>query len=217
MRERFSPACRFEKIAGNAGGTSQSLFCREIFRFRLNLSRYPRPLLLIPYAGFSADAPAGSRGNTPTSAHILAAIVAGVPAYVPPAPSPAATPGPGSTEDIVFLPKVVVHGSKVPDGSEWQMLSAQGKAEYLKKLYPGFVVPGRDPLDESVPNYAAQMHRDDVRKENLRAMEDAVNFCRSTGDLKRSKVLKKEMQRALIHGYDWRTERLDRSYNNDRR
>ena len=29
--------------------------------------------------------------------------------------------------------------------------------------------------------------------------------------------LKEELQRALIRGYDWRTERLDRSYNNDRR
>ncbi len=155
--------------------------------------------------------------GSPLSSHISAAIRAGLPAYAPHAPTPEKSPAPGSTEAIVFLPKVVVHGSKVPDGSEWQMLSPLGKADYLRKRYPGFVVPGGDPLTESTPNYASQMRRDDVRKENLAAMEDTVEIYRVTGDLKRSKELKEEMQRALIRAYDWRTERLDRAYNNDRR
>ncbi len=149
--------------------------------------------------------------------HISVVIRAGLPTYAPPAPVPEAVTAPGSTEGIIFLPKVVVHGSKPSGESEWQMVTLRGRAEYLKKRFPGFVVPGSDPLTEHVPNYAAQMQHDEVRKENFRALEDTVNLLRATGDLKGSKELKEEMQRVLIRGYDWRTERLDRSYNNDRR
>ena len=181
---------------------------------------------LVVSVGYSADNPsapqraagtAETRSSSPLSTHISAAIRAGLPAYSPPPPPTTTTIVPGSTEDIVFLSKVVVNGSKVPGEGEWQMLSKVGHAAFLKKRFPGFVVPGADPLTENTPNYASQMQRDEVRKENLRALEDTVDLCRVAGDLKRSKELKEELQRALIRGYDWRTERLDRSYNNDRR
>lgn len=97
------------------------------------------------------------------------------------------------------------------------MLTKAGQAAYLQKQFPGAVAPGPDPLTESTPNYASQMLRDKRRQEHLRKWGEAVETFRATGDLVGSARLKEEMQRALIRSYDWRDERIDRTYNNDRR
>lgn len=101
--------------------------------------------------------------------------------------------------------------------SEFQMLTGAGQAAYLKKLFPGAVVPGGDPLTETRPNYASLMLREKGRQQNLHALGEAVETFRATGDQVGSERLHDEMQRTLSRQYDWRDERLDRSYNNDRR
>ena len=97
------------------------------------------------------------------------------------------------------------------------MLTKMGQAAYLQKQFPGAVVPGPDPLTETTPNYAAQMLRDKQRQEKLRSLGENVAAFRATGDKAGSERLEEEMQRALIRRYDWRDERLDRSYDKDRR
>ena len=201
-------------------------------RLRLKLRRAPRPLvsLLVSWLGHAAESPAStepkdvapeSRGGRAISAHIAEAMRAQLPAFKPPPPpppTPVAEPGPSVPADApVIMEKVVVIEKKVPTVGEFQILSKAGQAAYLQKQFPGAVVPGPDPLTEATPNYAAQMLRDKIRLERLRDLEETVDTLRATGDIAASNRLKEEMQRALIRRHDWRDERLDRSYNRDRR
>jgi hypothetical protein len=97
------------------------------------------------------------------------------------------------------------------------ILTKSGHTAYLKKTFPGVVVPLRDPLDESTPNFAAQMLRDMRRKESQSKWSEAITTFRAVGDVTGSDRLKEEVQRARIRSYDWRDERLDKSYNSGRR
>lgn len=197
----------------------------------LKLRRPARPLLLflVPWLGYAAANPAPStkkstakenRGGSALPAHISEAIRARLPAFKsspPPSPPAADAAAAGSTEVPVVLEAFVVTEKKPPTMEEFQMLTKAGQAAYLQKQFPGAVAPGPDPLTESTPNYASQMLRDKRRQEHLRKWGEAVETFRATGDLVGSARLKEEMQRALIRSYDWRDERIDRTYNNDRR
>lgn len=112
---------------------------------------------------------------------------------------------------------MVVNEKKVPSLGEFQMLTKAGQAAYLQKLFPGAVVPGPDPLTETTPNYGALMLRDKRRQEALDRWTETVATLRATGDATGSKILKEEMQRSLIRTFDWRDERLDKTYNKGRR
>ncbi len=184
---------------------------------------------LVPWLGYAAESPAPaekksgakeSRGGSTVPAHISEAIRAQLPVFKPsPPPPPSATDAAaaGSTDVPVILAAVIVTEKKAPSMEEFQMLTKTGQAAYLQKQFPGAVVPGPDPLTESTPNYASKMLRDKRRQENLRHWGEAVETFRATDDLAGSARLKEEMQRALMRRYDWRDERLDRAYNNDRR
>jgi len=197
----------------------------------LKLRRPPRPLVffIVPWLGYAAESPAPaekktapkeSRSGNAVSSHISEAIRARLPAFKPvPPPSPSAVDAVavGNAEVPVILETMVVTEQKVPAMGEFQMLTMAGQTAYLQKQFPGAVVPGGDPLTDVATNYASQMLRDKRRQEALGKWSEAVTTLRGTGDLAGSKRLKEEMQRALIRTYDWRDERMDRSYNNDRR
>lgn len=162
-------------------------------------------------------APADRSGGA-VSSHLTEAIRARLPAFKPAAPpAPTPTADAASSEVPVILEKVAVTEQKVPTVDEFHLLTKAGQAAYLQKRFPGAVVPGPDPLTENTPNYASQMLRDKRRQESLAKWGETVATLRATGDLAGSKSLREETQRALIRTYDWRDERLDRSYNNDRR
>lgn len=112
---------------------------------------------------------------------------------------------------------VVVGSKKLPTFSEWQLLTKSGQTTFLNKRYPGAVPPGSDPLTEKVPNYAALRLRDETRKETLRNLEDVSALYRLNRDPEGGERLKKEIQRSFIRRSDWRTEGMDKSYNNGRR
>jgi len=177
-------------------------------------------LLLVPWLGHAAEEPAKPvRPGGTVSAHISEAVRARLPGYkpAPPAPPAEAVASPEAGERPVILAPVVVTERKAPSMSEFQMLTKAGQAAYLQKQFPGRVLPGGDPLTETAPNYASQSLRDKRRLEHLEKFGEAVTTYRAIGDTAGSKRLKEEMQRALIRSYDWRDERIDRSYNNDRR
>jgi hypothetical protein len=185
--------------------------------------------LLVPCLGYAVEnavppekksAAKESRGGSAVSAHISEAIRAQLPAFkpTPPPPPPSTEAGAAETGEIpIILERVVVHEEKAPGMSDFQMLTKAGQAAYLQKQFPGAVVPGGDPLTETRPNYASQMLRDKRRQEHLLNFSEAVATFRATGDVAGSNRLKEEMQRTLIRTHDWRDERIDRSYNNDRR
>lgn len=219
-----------KKILGNGRGPRQSPFSRKFSA--PCLKRLPPHVLLFcltPCAGFAAEATGSSPAGQPTappafhpvSAQIAAAVTASVPKYTPPPPTPAkAPPAPGSTEGIILLPKMTVTDSKVPAPTDWELLSSQGRAAYLKKRFAGYVGlgSGADAVDESKPNAAMQLMRDEKRQENLGWMKETLDTSLLAGEDKASaKKLKKEMQQALYRAYDWRTEELDQAYNNGRR
>lgn len=168
-----------------------------------------------------ADLPKATPDFHPVSTRIAAAITESVPKYTPPPPTPAKpAPAPGSTEGIILLPKMTVTDAKAPAPTEWEMLSSQGRAAYLKKRFAGYVGfgSGADAVDESKPNAATQLMRDEKRQENLGWMKETLDASLLAGEDKAStKKLKKEMQQALYRAYDWRTEALDKAYNNGRR
>ena len=183
-------------------------------------------LLLVPWLGYAAENPATpakktaapeNRSGGAVSSHLTEAIRARLPAFKPAPPPPPPAADAASADVPIILAKVVVNEQKVPTMGEFQMLTKAGQAAYLPKQFPGAVVPGPDPLTESTPNYASQMLRDKRRLEALDKWSETVATLRATGDLAGSKRLNEEMQRALIRTYDWRDERLDRSYNNGRR
>ena len=119
-----------------------------------------------------------------------------------------------------MLEKVVVNGSKprtFPTFGEWQLLTKAGQTAFLSKRYPGARAPGSDPLTETVPNYAAVMMRDDARHEMIQKLEDVSVLYRLSRDPDGDERLKREIQRSFIRRSDWRTEGMDKSYNNGRR
>jgi hypothetical protein len=61
------------------------------------------------------------------------------------------------------------------------------------------------------------MLRDDTRQENLRGLQSTAELYRLSGDAEGAKKIKLETQRSLLRRSDWRTEGMDRSYNNGRR
>ena len=172
-------------------------------------------LVLAPLAILAADNSTPTRIPIPASP-VTNALRATLPTYNPsPAvPSLLAKSGPIAP---VLMDQMTVTGAKLPTFGEWQLLTPAGQAAYLKKHYPGASVPSGDPMIQSVPNYAAAMVRDDTRRENLRQLHDTADLYRLSGDLKGAKQLKLETQRALLRRPDWRTDGLDRSYNNNRR
>ncbi|MCX6956349.1 MAG: hypothetical protein NTV51_29800 [Verrucomicrobia bacterium] len=177
-------------------------------------------LLLVPWLGRAEETRSKPvRPGAAVSSHISEAIRARLPAFKPPPPAPppdAAAAAEGGERPVILAP-VVVMEKKAPTMGEFQMLTKEGQAAYLRKQFPGMVLPGGDPLTEAAPNYASQALRDKRRLEHLAKFGEAVETYRALGDQGGSKRLKEEMQRALIRSYDWRDERLDRSVNNDRR
>lgn len=180
-------------------------------------------LFLTATLGFAAgDADGPVAGDTKraaktgqVSSHISTAIRAFLPAYSPPPPV-TNTNEVADTAGVIFLDPLTVTDERPQSGTAWEMLTAKGRADYLKKQYPGATVPG-DALTESVPNYGTLMHRDAVRLQNLKELNAIADISRIAGDPAAEKKLRKEIQRSLIRRSDWKTESMDKSYNNNRR
>lgn len=148
-------------------------------------------------------------------AHITTAIRTSLPGYTPPAPTVPAPPAADDASGIVLLDPITVSDDRPLTATPWEMLTDKGRAEYLKKKYPGATPPG-DATSERVPNYGLLMFRDDKRLTDLKGMNDLVETARLTGDRAGEKKLKKEIQRVLIRQPDWQTESMDKSYNSYR-
>lgn len=164
-----------------------------------------------PVAG---DTKRAAKTGQPSS-HISSTIRAFLPAYAPPPPV-ANTNEVSDTTGVIFLDPLTVTNERPQSGTAWEMLTAKGRADYLKKQYPGATVPG-DPLTESIPNYGTLMHRDAVRLQNLKELNAIADISRLAGDAVAEKKIRKEIQRTLIRRSDWKTESMDKSYNNNRR
>jgi len=172
------------------------------------------------FAADNADGPVAGEARQvaktgQSSSHISTAIRAFLPAYAPPPPV-ANSNEVSDTTGVIFLDPLTVTDERPQSGTAWEMLTDKGRADYLKKQYPGATVPG-DPLTESVPNYGTLMHRDAVRLQNLKELNAIADISRIAGDVAAEKKLRKEIQRSLIRRSDWKTESLDKSYNNHRR
>lgn len=166
--------------------------------------------------GLAADSSATSVSKPERlPAHITTAIRTSLPTYTPPTPASPASPAADDASGIVLLDPVTVRDDRPLSATPWEMLSDKGRADYLKKKYPGATPPG-DALSDRVPNYGLLMFRDDKRLADLKSMNDLVDTASATGDLARQKYLKKEIQRVLIRPNDWQTESMDKSYNNYR-
>lgn len=147
---------------------------------------------------------------------IKAAIRASLPNYAPPATPDAQAPGASDSANVVFLVPMIVTDQRPPAATDWDMLSDFGRAEYLRKRYPGATVPGTA-LTESAPNYASLMHREEVRLQRLKELDDIAVDSRLTRDPGRTDIIKKEIQRARFRHNDPLTDAMDKSYNNNRR
>ena len=172
---------------------------------------------LIPFAGYSAEAPRPPDLPSALAPKSPRPLRPALPTF---ASAPTAIDSPVTkfdTEPAVLMDKVIVQGPKLPTFGELQLLTKEQRAALLKKRYPGAVVPMGDPLTETVPNYAATMLRDDQRQEKLKGLTDTAELYRLGGDSEGAKKIKLETQRSLIRRSDWRTEGMDRSYNNGRR
>jgi hypothetical protein len=184
-------------------------------------------VLVTSGTGYSADASAVPNAvdlPRPSSSGIVspgisAAIRAHLPTYTAPTQKALQMPATQSTETVTMLSKMVVTGSKpnVPKFSEWELLTKSGQSSYLKKRYTGATPSGDDPLTEKVPNYAAQMLRDDTRQETIKKLEEVSELYRLNRDSEGDQLLRKEIQRSLMRRSDWRTEGMDKAYNNGRR
>lgn len=171
-------------------------------------------------------APAQSSGDQPAdpatpasteqkhlSSHITAVLRDKLPAFTTvEAKQPDPSPSPEAAPDTVVLEKRIIHGTTRRTFTEHDLANQAGLTALLRKLYPGAV-----PVGSRLPNYAALMLSDDERLENIAELETTVKNLLVTGDVKASKDLKKEISRAFVRGHDWRTESLDRSFNNNRR
>jgi hypothetical protein len=161
---------------------------------------------------FSAENPRSTA--TPSAA---SALRESLPTFASPTPATKPATPKGEATSVVMMDPLIVTGPKLPTFREWQLLTKEQQAAFLKRRYPGAVVPLADPMSETVPNYAATMLRDDTRQENLRDLQSTAELYRLGGDAEGAKKIKLETQKSLIRRSDWRTEGMDRSYNNGRR
>ena len=172
---------------------------------------------LAPLAGYSEEGPRPPGPPPSLAPNGLSPLRPALPSFTSAQSvidAPASIPGP---ELAVLMDRVIVQGPKLPTFGELQLLTKEQRASLLNKRYPGAVVPMGDPLTETVPNYAATMLRDDQRLGKIKGLTDTAELYRLSGDFEGEKKIKLESQRSLIRHSDWRTEGMDRSYNNGRR
>ncbi len=180
--------------------------------------------LLTAAPGFAANkagepvADGSTRAPKPSilSPALKAVIRASLPNYAPPASLDTKAPEAADTANVVFLVPMIVTDQRLPAATDWDMLSDYGRADYLKQHYKGATVPGAE-LTESAPNYAMLMHREDVRLQRLKELDDITIDSRLAKDPEGTKKLKSEIQRAQFRRNDPLTEAMDKSYNNNRR
>lgn len=148
------------------------------------------------------------------SPQIKAMVRAALPEYAP------KTGGTNATETdpgvVVLLKPMVVTERPLPSDLAWAMLTDKGRAELLKKSYPG-ATPPFNALTESVPNYATTMRREEQRRQTLIKLADTARLLPVATDAETAANLAKEIKRARYHHPDWKTESMDKSYNNNRR
>jgi hypothetical protein len=154
----------------------------------------------------------GSTEQKHLSSHITTALRDKLPVFTA-VEAKKPEPSPETGTDAVVLEKRVVHGTKPLAFTEHELANKAGLAALLRKRYPGAGLP----VDSRLPNYGALMLADDERLEHIAELESVAENLLLVGDLKGRKDLKKEISRAFIRGHDWRTESLDRSFNNNRR
>jgi hypothetical protein len=150
------------------------------------------------------------------SPHLKAAISSSLPNYAPPTSPDANAPVAVDTANVVVLDPMIVTDERPLVAAEWDMLTNLGRADYLKKRYKGATVPG-DALTESTPNYATLMHREEVRLQRLKELDDITMDLRLAKDPAVTRKLKREIQRAQFRRSDSLTESMDKSHNNNRR
>lgn len=115
-----------------------------------------------------------------------------------------------------MMSPVFVREKRSPKGTAWEFLSGAGKADYLRKRYGAATLRG-DALDESVPNYAMQMRRDEERHIQLTELNDTADTLRLKHDPEANQKLRDEIQRAMQRGYDMKMEIMDKAVNHWRR
>jgi hypothetical protein len=149
------------------------------------------------------------------SAHVSAAISAGLPRFDQVAPE---APHRGEPFDGIALPPFKVEGIRIPKLSARALLSKTGMESLLRESYPGASYRGQEPtMNSRVPNYAALMHQDDLRLEQMADFQRVVDAMAKTGDPAGAKELEAVLQGAFLRSHDWRTEGMDKSVNHWRR
>lgn len=162
-------------------------------------------------AASPSEAVSHTAHSTMLSTRIATAIRASLPNYDPPPKTESIAPDPTDTASIIFMDPMVITDKRL-SATPWDMLSAAGKADYLKKRYRGATMRG-DPLTQSTFNFALMMQHEEVRLQSLKKLDELVEITRLKDDPMENKKLQKEMTRARMRPNDSLTEAMDKSFN----
>lgn len=182
---------------------------------RLRAAVLGTALLLATCAGTAAGAEPAHPANG-LSGRIAAAVREGLPEFAPVKERPP-EPAVAGDEDVVLMPKMIVRERKVPRLVPRELLTKDGLAAELRKRYPGASLPGQDPLDSTIPNYAALQLREDERRAALSEWNDIAARVGRAAGREAGGRLRSEIEGAFRRRPDALTEAMDKSANNGRR
>ncbi len=121
-------------------------------------------------------------------------------------------------DSIFLLPKVTVRAAAMPKLDANDLYTDKGLSDSFLKHFPGASLPGQPAAEGSlqIPNYAATMHRDEVRLRNLKDLTDLTETLKRVDQTKEAKKLEKEIDETFVRNLTDRDKAMDRSANGGR-
>lgn len=160
-------------------------------------------------SGSAANGPVDDQ-NQPRSSYLAAMLAAGMPKYSPPKPPPK-NPEAGvdlrtidrPKNEIIRLPKFVVHGERPPVFRERDLYTKSGLAELEMSRYGGLNIGPLSPLNAPI---AEQMYRDDERLKNIADLKDTAAAMQRGGDAAESAYILRasdDTYMSASRSFDW--------------
>jgi len=157
----------------------------------------------------------GASSPGPVARETLASLKANF-TYAPPG-GPSSGPAPTYlAESIYLLPKVTVRAAPLPKLDENALLTDKGLSDSFLKRFPGASLPGQSASERHVSNYAAAMHRDEVRLHNMNELMDAAETLKRVGQPAEARKLEQAIDDLFIRNLTDREKAMDRSANGGR-
>jgi hypothetical protein len=145
--------------------------------------------------------------RTVESGEIASMLAASMPKYDPPKPPPKQVDPDVDLRDIdkprndiIRLPKYVVHGEKPAVFRERDLYTKSGLGQLALLRYRGLNVGFLPGLNQPI---AEQMYRDDERLQNMAALQDTADTMRRGGDSAESIYIMRASNDTFIRGLDW--------------